>query len=63
MDYFSESYGFGEYKTKAIQLLKTTLKILDEFEGGYFRMPCKVKLYNGTEVHSNSITPTNITLI
>jgi len=39
------------------------LKILDEFEGGYFRMPCKVKLYNGTEVHSNSITPTNITLI
>jgi hypothetical protein len=32
MDYFSESYGFGEYKTKAIQLLKTTLKILDEFD-------------------------------
>ena len=32
MDHFSESYGFGEYKTKAIQLLKTTLKILDEFD-------------------------------
>ena len=32
MDYFSESYGFGEYKPKAIQLLKTTLKILDEFD-------------------------------
>jgi len=28
MDYFSESYGFGEHKSKAIQLLKTTIKIL-----------------------------------
>eukprot|EP00597_Dinobryon_sp_UTEXLB2267_P007684 CAMPEP_0170086302 /NCGR_PEP_ID=MMETSP0019_2-20121128/21017_1 /TAXON_ID=98059 /ORGANISM="Dinobryon sp., Strain UTEXLB2267" /LENGTH=405 /DNA_ID=CAMNT_0010303291 /DNA_START=222 /DNA_END=1439 /DNA_ORIENTATION=- len=27
-------------------------KILDEFEGGYSRMPCKVKLYNGTEVQA-----------
>ena len=32
MDHFSESYGFGEYKSQAIKLLKTTLEILDEFD-------------------------------
>ena len=36
MDYFSESYGFGEYKTKAIQLLKTTIDILNEFDINHF---------------------------
>jgi len=32
MDYFSESYGFGEYKPKAIKLLKQTIDILNEFD-------------------------------
>lgn len=32
MDYFSKSFGFGEHKSKAIQLLKRTLEILDEFD-------------------------------
>lgn len=32
MDYFDESLGFGEKKSEAIRLLKTTLDILNEFE-------------------------------
>jgi len=32
MDPFSESFGFGEYKSQAIDLLKTTIEILNEFE-------------------------------
>jgi lipopolysaccharide cholinephosphotransferase len=36
MDHFSESYGFGEYKSQAIKLLKTTIDILNEFEINHF---------------------------
>ena len=36
MDHFSESYGFGEYKSQAIKLLKTTIDILNEFDINHF---------------------------
>lgn len=32
MDYFSENLGFGEYKSRAIELLKITIDILNEFD-------------------------------
>lgn len=36
MDFFSESLGFGEYKPKAIEILKTTIDILNEFDINHF---------------------------
>lgn len=36
MDHFSESYGFGEHKSQAIKLLKTTIDILNEFDINHF---------------------------
>ena len=36
MDHFSESYGFGEYKSQAIKLFKSTIDILNEFEINHF---------------------------
>jgi len=36
MNFFSESLGFGEYKPKAIEILKTTIDILNEFEINHF---------------------------
>ena len=36
MDHFSESYGFGEYKSQSIKLLKTTIDILNEFDINHF---------------------------
>jgi phosphorylcholine metabolism protein LicD len=36
MDYFSKSFGFGQYKSDAIKLLKRTIDILDEFNINHF---------------------------
>jgi len=36
MDHFSESYGFGEHKSQAIKLLRTTIDILNEFDINHF---------------------------
>ena len=36
IDHFSENNGFGQHKTEAINLLHTTIDILEEFNINYF---------------------------